>query len=113
MPVNEKPVSKPDILFISGSPRNRTSVALLDLLERAARSAGANTQRFLLSKKNILPCTGCDGCMKTGICILANKTKNGRFIDDYLELKIIGSRLMRCPSFHPLLCRTPAQLKAL
>ncbi len=114
MPVNEKPVSKPDILFISGSPRNRTSVALLDLLERAARSAGANTQRFLLSKKNILPCTGCDGCMKTGICVLANKTKNGRFIDDYLELKASLDRVDAVAIVSPLyFAGPPAQLKAL
>ena len=105
---------KPDILFISGSPRTRTSVALLDLVERAARSAGANTQRFLLSKKSILPCTGCDGCMETGICVLANKTKNGKFIDDYLELKASLDRVDAVAVVSPLyFAGPPAQLKAL
>ena len=108
------PEIKPDILFISGSPRSRTSVALLDIIDHAARNAGAKTQRFLLSKKNILPCTGCEGCMETGICVLAKQTKNGKFVDDYLELKAALDRVDAVAVISPLyFAGPPAQLKAL
>ena len=81
--------SKPDILFISGSPRTGTCVALIDLLEQGAKKAGAKTQRFLLSKKRINPCVGCGGCSSTGNCVQTGKTVNGHFADDYLELKAV------------------------
>ncbi|MDR1083261.1 MAG: NAD(P)H-dependent oxidoreductase [Coriobacteriales bacterium] len=106
--------SKPDILFISGSPRNRSCVALIDLLERGARSSGAKTQRFLLSKKHISPCVGCGGCSETGNCVLAGKTRDGHFIDDYLELKAVIERVDAVAIVSPLyFAGPPAQLKAL
>ncbi|MDR3052989.1 MAG: flavodoxin family protein [Coriobacteriales bacterium] len=105
---------KPDILFISGSPRSRTCVALIDLLEQGAKSAGAKTQRFLLSKKHILPCTGCEGCMETGICVQANKTQSGHLLDDYLELKATLERVDAIAIVAPLyFAGPPSQLKAL
>lgn len=106
--------NKPDILFISGSPRARTCVALIDHLEQGAKNAGAKTQRFLLSKKHILPCTGCGNCNKTGTCVLATKTRGGRFTDDYLELKAVLERVDAVAIVAPLyFAGPPAQLKAL
>ena len=106
--------SKPDILFISGSPRSRTCVALIDLLEQGAKNAGAKTQRFLLSKKHIVPCIGCESCHTTGNCRLTGKTINGRFIDDYLELKAVLERVDALAIVAPLyFAGPPAQLKAL
>ncbi|MDR0350797.1 MAG: flavodoxin family protein, partial [Coriobacteriales bacterium] len=105
---------KPDILFISGSPRNGSCVALIDLIERGARQAGAKTQRFLLSKKHIAPCVGCGSCNKTGSCVLATKTRAGRFTDDYLELKATLERVDALAIVAPLyFAGPPAQLKAL
>jgi multimeric flavodoxin WrbA len=105
---------KPDILFISGSPRAHTCVALIDLLERGAKNAGAKTQRFLLSKKRIDPCIGCGRCNKTGICALAGKAQGGRFTDDYLELKAVLERVDAIAIVAPLyFAGPPAQLKAL
>ena len=105
---------KPDILFISGSPRAHTCVALIDLLERGAKNAGARTQRFLLSKKHIDPCTGCGRCNKTGFCALAGKVKGGRFADDYFELKAVLERVDAVAIIAPLyFAGPPAQLKAL
>jgi multimeric flavodoxin WrbA len=106
--------SKPDILFISGSPRAHTCVSLIDYLERGAKNAGAKTQRFLLSKKHILPCTGCGSCNKTGTCILATKTQGGHFTDDYLELKAVLERVDAIAIVAPLyFAGPPSQLKAL
>jgi multimeric flavodoxin WrbA len=106
--------NKPDILFISGSPRNRTCVALIDLLEQGARHSGAKTQRFLLSKKHINPCIGCGGCNTTGNCALAGKTRDGHFTDDYLELKAVLERVDAIAIVAPLyFAGPPAQLKAL
>ena len=106
--------SKPDILFISGSPRSRTCVALIDLLEQGAKNAGAKTQRFLLSKKHIAPCIGCESCHTTGNCRMTGKTINGQFIDDYLELKAVLERVDALAIVSPLyFAGPPAKLKAL
>jgi multimeric flavodoxin WrbA len=114
---NRKPTkkdSKPDILFISGSPRSHTCVALIDLIEQGAKHAGAKTQRFLLSKKRINPCTGCGGCSASGNCVLAGKTQGGHFADDYLELKAVLERVDALAIVAPLyFAGPPAQLKAL
>jgi multimeric flavodoxin WrbA len=105
---------KPDILFISGSPRNRSCVALIDFIERGAKNAGAKTQRFLLSKKHINPCIGCGGCNETGNCVYASKTQSGQFTDDYLELKAVLERVDALAIVAPLyFAGPPAQLKAL
>jgi multimeric flavodoxin WrbA len=106
--------NKPDILFISGSPRNRTCVALIELIEQGAQNAGAKTQRFLLSRKHIDPCVGCGGCSTTGNCVLATRTHNGAFTDDYLELKAVLERVDALAVVAPLyFAGPPAQLKAL
>jgi multimeric flavodoxin WrbA len=109
-----KKETKPDILFISGSPRSRTCVALIDLIEQGARQSGARTQRFLLSKKHINPCIGCGGCNETGNCAFAGKTHSGHFVDDYLEFKAVLERVDAMAIVAPLyFAGPPAQLKAL
>jgi multimeric flavodoxin WrbA len=114
---DKKPAKKdnrPDILFISGSPRNHTCMALIDLIEQGAQNAGAKTQRFALSKKRIDPCVGCGGCNATGACVLAGKAQGGRFKDDYLELKAVLERVDAVAIVAPLyFAGPPAQLKAL
>ncbi|MDR2106191.1 MAG: flavodoxin family protein [Coriobacteriales bacterium] len=114
---NKKPVkkdSKPDILFISGSPRNHSCVALVDFIEQGAQHAGAKTQRFLLSDKHINPCIGCGGCNRTGNCAFAGQTRDGHFVDDYLELKAVLERVDAVVIVAPLyFAGPPAQLKSL
>lgn len=103
-----------DILLISGSPRSRTCVALIELLESGAKKAGAKTQTFLLSKKRINPCIGCGACESTGNCTFAGKTHNGRFLDDYLELKAVLERVDAVAIVAPVyFAGPPSQLKAL
>lgn len=107
-------VSKPDILFISGSPRRKASVALVELLEQGARKSGATTQHFYLCEKHIDPCIGCGGCDKTGICVLASRTVDGHFADDYLELKAVLDRVDAVGIVAPLFFAGPtSQFKAL
>ena len=111
---NEPAPFKPDILFISGSPRRKASVALVELLEQGARKAGARTQHFYLYEKHIDPCIGCGGCDKTGVCVLAKRTKDGRFADDYLELKAVLDRVDAVGIVAPLYFAGPtSQFKAL
>jgi multimeric flavodoxin WrbA len=103
-----------DILFISGSPRDRTCVALIDFIEQGAQHTGAKTQRFLLSEKHIEPCIGCGGCNTTGVCAFVGKTRSGRPADDYLELKALLERVDAIAIVAPLyFAGPPAQLKAL
>ncbi|MCL2883714.1 MAG: flavodoxin family protein, partial [Coriobacteriia bacterium] len=114
-PPAEPPADQaPDILFISGSPRRRASVALIGLLEQGARKAGARTQHFYLCEKHIDPCIGCGSCEKTGVCILAKRKKDGHPVDDYLELKDILDRVDAVGIVAPIYFAGPtAQFKAL
>jgi multimeric flavodoxin WrbA len=106
--------AKPDILFVSGSPRAHTCEHLAGIIETGARDAGALTQRFMLSSKHVKPCTGCGSCSKTGICVLASSTEGGKFIDDYLEFKAVLDRTDALALIAPLyFAGPPAQLKAL
>ncbi|MCL1879454.1 MAG: NAD(P)H-dependent oxidoreductase [Actinomycetia bacterium] len=105
---------KPDILFISASPRRKTSVALVGLLEQGAQKAGARTQHFFLSEKHIDPCTGCGYCEKTGICVLTKRTQDGHFADDYLELTAVLERVGALGIVAPVYFAGPcSQFKAL
>ncbi|MDR2493184.1 MAG: flavodoxin family protein [Coriobacteriales bacterium] len=105
---------KPDILFISGSPRSHACEALAALIEQAAVAAGAQTQRFFLSNKHIDPCMGCGACSKTGVCVLAGSSRGGRPQDDYLELHELIERTDGLVIVAPLyFAGPPAQFKAL
>jgi multimeric flavodoxin WrbA len=106
--------SKPDILYLSGSPRAHTCEALVALIEHGAKAAGARAQHFSLAHKRIAPCTGCGSCNTTGSCVLANKTSHNHLIDDYLELHALIERADALVVVAPLyFAGPPAQLKAL
>ncbi len=105
----------PMLLLLSGSPRRKTCVALIDAIELGAREAGVRTQRFMLCEKHVDPCIGCGACSKTGNCALANRvTVDGRFADDYLELTGLLDRCDGLALVAPVYFSGPtAQLKAL
>jgi multimeric flavodoxin WrbA len=105
---------QPEILLICGSPRTHTSEALLKLVEQGAKEAGARTQQFLLSQKHIDPCVGCGSCSKTGTCILAERSKDGKPSDNYNELIAALDKTDAIAVVAPLFfAGPPAQLKAL
>ena len=57
------------ILGISFSPRkNGNTVAMLNEALKAAEADGAEVELYSVAGKNIQPCDGCWGCMKTGKC---------------------------------------------
>lgn len=59
------------ILAVIGSPRKRSNTTiLLNELVAGAESAGAEVQTIVPFKMNIGPCIACDGCYKTGRCIV-------------------------------------------
>jgi len=103
-----------EILFICGSPRARSSEALLALVEQGVREAGARSRKFLLSKKHLAFCTGCGSCEKTGACILAEEGSPQKVADDYLELMEALSYADALAIVTPVyFAGPPAQLKAL
>jgi len=103
-----------EILFICGSPREHSSEALLALLEKGAREAGARSRKFLLSKKRIAYCRGCGSCEKTGTCVLADEGSPKKVADDYLELTEALNYADAVAIVSPLyFAGPPAQLKAL
>jgi multimeric flavodoxin WrbA len=58
------------VLGIIGSARQggNTEILVNEVLAGAAE-AGAHTDKVVLSKLDIGPCRGCDGCAKAGRCI--------------------------------------------
>jgi multimeric flavodoxin WrbA len=59
------------VLGIAGSPRRggNTDLLLNRVMEGAA-SQGAETKLVVLSELDISPCRHCDGCLKTGKCVI-------------------------------------------
>ena len=107
--------SAPVLLLLSGSPRCKTCVSLINIIECGAQESGVRTQRFLLCDKHIDPCIGCGGCNKTGNCVLANRTfRDGNYMDDYLELTALLDNCDGLALVAPVYFSGPtAQLKAL
>jgi multimeric flavodoxin WrbA len=59
------------ILILEGSPRKKgNSSTLAEQAAAGAREAGAVVETFYLHGLNIAPCTGCDACLKNGICVI-------------------------------------------
>jgi len=57
------------ILGISCSPRkNGNTVAMLEKVLAGAKADGADIELYSVAGKNIQPCDGCWGCMKSGEC---------------------------------------------
>jgi len=57
------------ILAISCSPRkNGNTVAMLEKALAGAKGDGAGVELYSVAGKNIQPCDGCWGCLKTGKC---------------------------------------------
>jgi len=58
------------VLGIVGSARRGGNTeTLVDEVLRGAVEAGAAVEKVILSKLDIAPCPGCDGCQKNGVCV--------------------------------------------
>jgi multimeric flavodoxin WrbA len=63
-------VAQRRVLGIMGSPRRGGNTeTLMDEVLRAARDAGATTEKAILKELRIGPCQACDGCQGSGICV--------------------------------------------
>jgi len=59
------------VLGIAGSPRcDGNTDHLLRQVMAGASSSGVETKTVILSELNIAPCHHCDGCIKTGKCVV-------------------------------------------
>ncbi len=59
------------VVGLQGSPRKKGNTDyLLDRFLEQAASLGAETFKIQVAQKNILPCIGCNSCMKTGQCVI-------------------------------------------
>jgi FMN-dependent NADH-azoreductase len=66
-----KPASQLKVLGIAGSPRRDGNTDhLLQQVMAGALNQGAETKTVILSELNISPCRHCDGCIKTGKCVV-------------------------------------------
>jgi multimeric flavodoxin WrbA len=94
------------VLGILGSPRiNGSNSLLLDTVLDGAKSQGAKTEKIFLNDISIKPCQDCDGCIKTGTCII-----NDDFQNIYEKLKTYDCFVIASPIYF---YGITAQLKAL
>lgn len=62
------------LFAIAGSPRRGgNSELLLDEAIRAAKDAGLETDKLVVSDLDISPCTSCGGCWETGDCVIEDE----------------------------------------
>jgi len=93
------------ILGIMGSPRRGgNSEILLDQALAGARSAGADTEKIVLSLLNIQGCTHCNGCRDTGECIVQDDMELL-----YRKIREMQAIIVAAPIYF---LGPPAQLKA-
>ena len=65
------------LLAIAGSPRRGGNTdLLLEQVFNGARSNGAIVNKLIVCDLNISPCTGCNNCWKTGVCIIKDEMQN-------------------------------------
>jgi multimeric flavodoxin WrbA len=64
-------VQKLKVVGISGSPRKgcNTECLVNESLDEFAKNGWLTTKRYL-SEKEIKPCTGCETCVKSSVCII-------------------------------------------
>lgn len=80
------------ILAIYGSPREGgNSDTLLDEFVRGAEEAGASVTKRYLRDMPVVPCTECDGCNDTGICIFDDDYQRTYEMLDDINAMIIAS----------------------
>ncbi len=66
-----KPATRLKVLGIAGSPRRDGNTDhLLKEVMAGVSGKGAETKAVVLSELNISPCRHCDGCIKTGKCVV-------------------------------------------
>lgn len=63
--------NKIKVLGLAGSPRrNGNTDVLLEHVMAGVTQQGAEVKTVILSELNIAPCRHCDGCLKTGKCVI-------------------------------------------
>ncbi|MCK5733669.1 MAG: flavodoxin family protein [Candidatus Latescibacteria bacterium] len=94
------------ILGLSGSPRRRGNTELL--LDRAlegAKERGADVEKIVLSELNIHPCRHCDGCARTGLCVIEDDMQ-----ELYDRFRTLDALILSAPVFF---MGPPAQTKSM
>ncbi len=94
------------ILGLLGSPRkNGNAGLLLDQALSGAKAAGAETERLAAAELKIAPCLACEGCRRTGECVVHDD-----MTQVYRQLQEADGVIVSTAVFFMGL---PAQLKAL
>ncbi len=94
------------ILGLSGSPRRGGNTELL--LDRAlegAKERGADVEKIVLSALNIHPCRHCDGCARTGFCVIQDDMQSL-----YDRFRTLAALILSTPVFF---MGPPAQTKSM
>ena len=59
------------VLGITGSPRRGANTeTMIDQILTGAKESGAQTEKVILSEMNVNPCRACNGCQRTGQCVI-------------------------------------------
>jgi len=102
---SESHTAAPRVLCIAGSPRRHgNSERLLDACIEGARSEGAEVSKLVVAESDIGPCTSCDECDSTGVCV-----EFDGMTEVYPMLEDADAIIVASPVYF---ASVPAQLKA-
>jgi multimeric flavodoxin WrbA len=80
------------IVGIVGSPRkNGNTEILMQEALKVAREAGAETETFLMSEKQVTPCDACGTCFEVGSCVVQDDMQELYAMLDRSDAVIFGS----------------------
>jgi len=94
------------VLALEGSPRRGgNSSLLLKWVLEGVEEGGGEVSLLRVSDLDIAPCTGCDGCIQTGECVIRDD------MDSVMEMVLASQHLVVATPVY--FYHVPAQLKAL
>lgn len=93
-------------IAIVGSPRKRKNTDIMvDYVIEGLKEKNIEVDKFFLSSSNISTCTGCESCIKTGMCVI-----NDDVSEIINNMKSVDGYIFASPSYN---YNMTAQMKAL
>lgn len=93
------------IAVVGSSRKGKNTDLLVDYIIQALNELNIKVDKFILDNRNISTCSGCESCLKTGVCIIRDNMTP--IIDG---MKVADGYIFASPSYN---YNVTAQMKAL
>lgn len=79
--------------IIIGGYRKKNTYALVESFRKGAEEAGHEVKELFLKSFNLRPCTGCESCYTTGVCVIKDDMHNFYDLLDESDIIVLASPL--------------------